>query len=151
VLLKATNGGTGGRRCCFSSLSLLYSVFSFCFSLLLLFSAFFSCLSLLFILSVPLFPPFFVLFPFPCFYRQKQGRETWLRRPLCCRPSTALQHMKSGLCRRLFEGVGIFLEGLRAVTEEGRKIIFFPCFARPGEEDDDAVQRHRFDILLFFL
>jgi hypothetical protein len=42
-------------------------------------------------------------------------------------------------------GVGVFLKvsagKLRAVTEEGRKIFFFPCFVRPGEEEDGAVSK----------
>jgi len=60
-------------------------------------------------------------------------------RPLCCRPSTVRPTRGKWLVsRRLFEG-------WMAVTEEGKKISFFPCFARPGEEEDGAVsKRHRF-------
>jgi len=38
--------------------------------------------------------------------------------------------------------VGVFLKGSRRLFEgrdggdRGRKIFFFPCFARPGEEED---------------
>ena len=61
-------------------------------------------------LSLPsLLRPLF--FPFPCFYRQKQGRETWLGRPLCCRPEPPKGYIpfllpprgKQVGCRRLFE------------------------------------------------
>jgi len=36
------------------------------------------------------------------------------------------------------------------VTEKRKKIFFFPCFARPGEEDDGAVQNGTVSGLLFF-
>jgi len=52
--------------------------------------------------------------------------------------------------------VGVFLKGSRRLFEgrdggdRGRKIFFFPCFARPGEEEDPQCRskRHRFG--LFF-
>ena len=96
----------------FYVLFLLFSS-SFFFSFSPLFSLLSSALYLSLGLSVSLFPLFSVLFffPFPCFYRQKQGRETWLGRPLCCRPEPPKGYVpfllpprgKQVGCRRLFE------------------------------------------------
>ena len=143
----------GGRRCCWgaeggrgggaspSSSSPSSASFFFFPSL--------SFVPLSFCFSISLFPLFlglFFSFPFPCFYRQKQGRETWLGWPLCCRPSTVRPTRGKWLVsRRLLEGRRRLFEGWMAMTEEGRKIFFFPCFVRPGEEEDGAVsKRHRF-------
>ena len=91
-----------------------------------LFSSFSSLLSSLFSLSLGLSllfcsrSPFF--FPFPCFYRQKQGRETWMGWPLCCRPSTVRPTRGKWLVSwRLLERRRRLFEGWMAVTEEGNK------------------------------
>ena len=91
----------GGRRCCWGaegdrgggaspSFSFSSSASFFSSPLSSSFSSLLSALSPLFLshsaLSLLLVSSFFV--PFPCFYRQKHGRETWLGCPLCCRPST---------------------------------------------------------------
>jgi len=67
-------------------------------------------------------------------------------RPLCCRPSTVRPTRGKWLVsRRLLEGRQRLFEGWMVVIEEGKKIFFFSCFARPGEEEDGAVsKRHRF-------
>ena len=118
--------------------SFLFFLFSSLFHVLSLSRSF--GLSLLFCSRSPFF------FPFPCFYKQKQGRETWMGRPLCCRPSTVRPTRGKWLVsRRLLEGRRRLFEGWMAVKEEGKKIFFFPYFTRPGEEEDGAVsKRHRF-------
>jgi hypothetical protein len=45
--------------------------------------------------------------------------------------------------------VGVFLKGKMAVTEE-EKIFFFPCFARPGEEEDPQCRLKQHYLGLFF-
>jgi hypothetical protein len=96
-------------------------------------SCFFSFLSLGCLLSIPILLlssfslslSFFLALPSPVFIGKKQGRER-TGRPLCCRPSNTWKALGY---------VGVFLKGKMAVTEE-EKIFFFPCFARPGEEED---------------
>jgi hypothetical protein len=41
----------------------------------------------------------------------------------------------------------------KAVENRGRKIFFFPCFARPEEEEDQQCRskHHRFGLPFFFL
>jgi len=73
---------------------------------------------------------FSFFFPFPCFYRQEQGRETWLGRPLCCCPSTAPSTSGNWVVSASFwshRG-----EGSRCETEEKRKSSSSPvlCVSR---------------------
>ena len=91
--------------------SFLFFLFSSLFHVLSLSRSF--GLSLLFCSRSPFF------FPFPCFYKQKQGRETWMGRPLCCRPSTVRPTRGKWLVSRCL------FKGWMAVTEEGKKISFF--------------------------
>jgi len=46
--------------------------------------------------------------------------------------------------------VGVFLKG-KSVKTGGRKIFFFPCLARPGEEEDPqcCLKRHRLSLFLY--
>jgi hypothetical protein len=55
-----------------------------------------------------------------------------------------LQHVESVGC------VGVFLKG-KSVKTGGRKIFFFPCLARPGEEEDPqcCLKRHRLSLFLY--
>ena len=147
----------GGWRCCFSSLSLLY----FSFSSLLLFSSsfglplLFSLLSLLFSALSFLFPPICLVLS-PVFIG-KTGEIEAGGGPYAATPKTArgthllplLQHVES------FGQVGlveVFLrESWQWKTGE-EKIFFFPCFARPGEEErlQCRSKRHRFGLFFFF-
>jgi hypothetical protein len=45
--------------------------------------------------------------------------------------------------------VGIFLKG-EVGANRGRKIFFFPCFARPGEEEDPQCRQNSFISVFFF-
>ena len=119
----AAAGGGGTMASGFSSFLCLFFSFLFLSSFLFfLFSSLFPVLSLSLGLSL-LFcsrSPFF--FPFPCFYRQKQGRETWMGWPLCCRPSTVRPTRGKWLVSwRLLERRRRLFEGWMAVTEEGNK------------------------------
>ena len=115
--------------------SLPYFFFSFLFSFAL--PPLFSTLSLLFCSFL-----FFALSS-PVFIGKNQGRERlgWLMR---CRPSNTWKAL--GKWGSL---VGIFFMLLRrrkSVKTGGRKIFFFPCFARLREEEDPQCRskRHRF-------
>jgi len=133
-----------------SSSSLLYFLL---FYLFLLLSFFWSSLSLLFSLSLffsslpsslPLLSRFF--FSSPVFYKQKQGRDM-------ARAATVLLplHHPSNTWKVSFWQVGlvgVFLKGSRCLFEgrdggdRGRKIFFFPCFARPGEEENPQCRQN---------
>jgi len=110
-------------------------------------SFFFLFLSLRSLLSIPILLlssfslslSFFLALPSPVFIGKKQGRER-TGRPLCCRPSNT---------RKALGYVGVFLKGKMAVTEE-EKIFFFPCFARPGEEEDPQCRLKQHYLGLFF-
>jgi len=124
VLVEATGGGAGGSRwpavlfsfslspLCFFVLFSTSFFFFFFFILppLSFLFSFFCSLSFCFLSSFFRRPPRF-FFPFTCFYRQKQGKGTWLGRPLCCRPKQPKGYVPSILpprgkhvgCRRLLE------------------------------------------------
>jgi hypothetical protein len=55
---------------------------------------------------------------------------------------------KRGYGPRLFDA----FEGEKSVKTKEEKIFFFPCFARPGEEErlQCRSKRHRFGLLGFF-
>jgi hypothetical protein len=143
-MLEATDSGTGdgagGSR--WSAVALFFPFLSLlCFSffsllLLLLFSA----LSLLFS-SFRSSPLSFFFAPPPHFYRQKQGRDVAGAATVLPPQKLPEEHISSlfsntwkasgkwGWCQRLFEE--------RDGGDRGRKkIFFFPCFARPREEED---------------
>ena len=140
----------------FSSFLCLFFSFLFLSSFLFfLFSSLFPVLSLSLGLSL-LFcsrSPFF--FPFPCFYRQKQGRETWMGWPLCCRPSTVRPtHGKWLVSWRLLERRRRLFEGWMAVTEEGNNSPSSPVSRVQGKKKMVPFQNSTvssFLLLVFFL
>jgi len=155
----AASGGWGHGcvRCFFFFLSLLCFFLSFSpppFSLLCsVFFCFFSFgLPPLFCsLVLPLLLSLSFCSLFPCFYRQKTGeRETgW---PLCCHPSIA-PPTRGKLSASGGSLVSVFLmlfRGKKSVKTGGRKIFFFPFFARPGEEEDPQCCSKRQCFGLFF-
>jgi hypothetical protein len=132
----------------FFSLSLCFSFsFFFRFSVPSLF-CFLSSLLLSFSLVSLLY--FFVCSAPHVFIGKNKG-GTWLGRPLCRRPSTAppkrgkFFFWASGVGRRLFEREMV-------VENRERKIFFFPCFARTGEEENPPCRSkwHRLGLFLFF-
>ena len=136
---RGGGGGAGGSRwpaVLFSSLSLSL----LCFTLLSASSS----ISLSLSLPSLLFPlswssSFFFLSALPCIYR-KTGEGDVLGRPLLAAPSTTFQRIKSQAsgCHdgRLIEQK----PGKKLGEKWGKKIFFFPYLARPGEEEDGAVQ-----------
>ena len=93
-------------------------------------------------------------FPFPCFYRQKQGRETWMGWPLCCRPSTVRPtHGKWLVSWRLLERRRRLFEGWMAVTEEGNNSPSSPVSRVQGKKKMVPFQNgtvSSFLLLVFF-
>jgi len=134
-------GGDGGRRFCsfFSfSLSPLFFVIlsasssSFLFfgsspSPLLLLSSLLFSLSFFLLFFSSSSRSLFFLVPSPYFYRQKQGRETWLGRPLCCRRSTASSTRGKGGKSASFWRSS---RGGKSVRNKGEKQHFLPCSLR---------------------
>jgi len=151
----AAAGGGGTMASGFSSFLCLFFSFLFLSSFLFfLFSSLFPVLSLSLGLSL-LFcsrSPFF--FPFPCFYRQKQGRETWMGWPLCCRPSTVRPtHGKWLVSWRLLERRRRLFEGWMAVTEEGNNSPSSPVSRVQGKKKMVPFQNSTvssFLLLVFF-
>jgi len=145
----AAGGDGGGRTQLLPTMEVsamtVLTVSSPVFSSLLLFFSFFSLGSLL---SVPILLlssfslslSFFLALPSPIFIGKKQGRER-TGRPLCCRHSNTWKALGC---------VGVFLKGKMAVIEE-EKIFFFPCFARPGEEEDPQCRLKQHYLGPFFL
>jgi len=72
---------------------------------------------------------FFSLTYVPPVFIGKNRGGTWLGRPLCCLPSTGPPTRgKCGLCASFWRG---------SWWKQGKeKIFFFPCLARPGEEEN---------------
>jgi len=90
----------------------------------------------------PLFFPGSCFFISPVFI-EKQGRDT-AGAPLCCRPSTA-RPTRGKLLGKWVSLVNIFLmllRGRKSVKTGGRKIFFFPCLARLGEEEDPQCRQN---------
>ena len=128
----------------FPSLS-LSSVF-FCFLLCGSFFFFFFCVlpSLSFplsLLSLLFFSPslgsFFCVFfvsALPCIYR-KTGEGNVLGRPLLAAPSTTFQQIKSQASGWLRASYCV-KHGKEIRRKGEEKIFFFPCLARPGEEEE---------------
>ena len=113
---------------------------------LLVFSPFFSGLSSL----SALLCSFFLLLL--CFYRQKQGRDVAGAATVLPPQKLPEEHISSLFsntrkasgkwCRHVFEE--------RDGGDRRRKIFFFPCFARPGEEEDIWCHSKRHRFLFFF-
>ena len=116
-----------------------------------------------------LLPSFFLflLLPPSVFIGKNRGGEKtpttpakgvgWSGRPLCSRPRTALgvypfffYHVvgKWGVLSASF-WVGLKKRGRE---KQGKEIFFFPCLARPGEEEDPSCRskRHRLGLCFFF-
>ena len=155
------NGGGSRRRSSLFSPLLLCIFFSF---LPLFFSSFFLSVfnSFPFLLCSSL--SFFLLLPPSVFIGKNRGGEKtpttptkgvgW---PLCSRPRTALgvhplffYHVagKWGVLSASF-WVGLKKRGRE---KQGKEIFFFPCLARPGEEEDPQCRskRHRSGLCFFF-
>ena len=130
----------------------------------LLFFFFFGLITLLPLLSLLSFPlsslfcffsPLLFSRALPCIYRKNRG-ERGRGRPLCSHPKNCPRNTSppssptrgklraSGVGQRLFERE-------MAVENRGRKkIFFFPCFARPGEEEDIWCRSKRHHFCFFF-
>ena len=148
-LLESTGSGAGGlqRPAMLLLLPPLSSIF--CYFIFFFFFLFFDLLSLsLFFSSLPSSLPLLSRFFFssPVFYKQKQGRDM-------ARAATVLLplHHPSNTWKVSFWQVGlvgVFLKGSRCLFEgrdggdRGRKIFFFPCFARPGEEENPQCRQN---------
>ena len=129
-----------------SSPSSVFFFFCFFFPFLLLFSlfsslhsspissplSFYSLSSLIVSLSVFFFPS-----PSPVFIGKNRGGRRGWGGHCAVAPPLPLQHVESGLCRRLFEVIG----GREVGAKQRRKENLLPLFSmRPGEEDDGVVQ-----------
>ena len=116
--------------CCFFSFLLLLLFCFFLLSFPFLFSSFLLC---------PLsFSPFFFLFSsvLPCFYRQKQGGTIVVGRPLLAAPPLFVQRIKRRQVGIEWWASYCAKTGKEVRRKGRRKIFFFPCLARPGEEED---------------
>jgi len=163
-LLESTGSGAGGlqRPAMLLLLPPLSSIF--CYFIFFFFFLFFDLLSLFSSLSLSLFSslpsslPLLSRFFFssPVFYKQKQGRDM-------ARAATVLLplHHPSNTWKVSFWQVGlvgVFLKGSRCLFEgrdggdRGRKIFFFPCFARPGKKKTHSAVKmapFRFHLFIF--
>jgi len=135
--MASTGSSAGGSR---RPVVLLLLLPLFCFFVLFstffffrpshsLFSSFSSLLSpFSFVLSFFSSPLGVFFFPFPCFYRQNRGgRRGWGGHCAAASPPS-LQHVESGLCRRLFEGVGVFFGRIEGGDKGRKKNHLLPLF-----------------------
>jgi len=114
-------------------------------------SLLFSVVSLLFFVISLLCPLSRCLFFFcsPVFIGKNKG-DIWTGRTLCCRPSTSPPTRGKWLAS-FWKGSASFWKESVAVTKE-EKIFFFPCFTRPGEEEDSQCRSkwHCFGLSFFW-
>jgi len=149
----------GGRRCfSFFFLFVLCFFSFFFFSFPLFFLSYSLCpLSSLFCRLSSLFCYFSSLpslslsffFCSPVFIGKNKG-DIWTGRTLCCRPSTSPPTRGKWLAS-FWKGSASFWKESVAVTKE-EKIFFFPCFTRPGEEEDSQCRSkwHCFGLSFFW-
>ena len=100
--------------------------------LFFLFSSLFPLPSAVFSLSLVL-PSVSFSLVLPCFYRQKTGETSWWGGHCWPPPPLPFQWITT-----LGNGGRLFAQknGKESRRKGRRKIFFFPCLARPGEEED---------------
>jgi len=160
------------QRCrqCWWQLLCFFFFLSPYFSLLssssgLLFFFFFGLITLLPLLSLLSFPlsslfcffsPLLFSRALPCIYRKNRG-ERGRGRPLCNHPKNCPRNTSPpssptrGKLRASGVGQRLFKRELAVENRGRKKIFFFPCFARPGEEEDIwcRLKRHHFCFFFF--
>ena len=156
-------GSVGGSSSVFSSSFL--PIFLFFLPLRVFFFSSFSVLSpfsLYSLLSFPLsslfcfFSPLLFSRALPCIYRKNRG-ERGRGRPLCNHPKNCPRNTSPpssptrGKLRASGVGQRLFKRELAVENRGRKKIFFFPCFARPGEEEDIwcRLKRHHFCFFFF--